>query len=136
VSSQQLPHVGRRHRAHGPAAIAPQCEQRALGGSPADISEVTATMFAHRRQRRGKPPRYFSAAISPDDRLVAAISARPASTPVLSTRMALFIARWPDGSAWIVDAESMSNVAEILDEIDACRSPPRAWQRKRATIAA
>jgi len=48
VSSQQSPHVGRRHRAQGPAAIAPQCEQRALGGSPADISEVTATMFAHR----------------------------------------------------------------------------------------
>lgn len=47
----------------------------------------------------------------------AAISARPASTPVLSTRMALFIARWPDGSAWIVDAESMSEVAEILDEV-------------------
>lgn len=47
----------------------------------------------------------------------AAISARPASTPVLSTRMTLFIARWPDGSAWIVDAESMSDVAEILDEV-------------------
>lgn len=46
-----------------------------------------------------------------------AISARAASTSVLSTRMALFIARWPDGSAWIVEAEYMSEVAEILDEI-------------------
>jgi hypothetical protein len=31
--------------------------------------------------------------------------------------MALFIARWPDGSAWIVDAESMPEVAEMLDEV-------------------
>jgi hypothetical protein len=31
--------------------------------------------------------------------------------------MALFIARWPDGSAWIVDAESMPDVAELLDEV-------------------
>lgn len=32
--------------------------------------------------------------------------------------MALFIARWPDGSAWIVEAESMVDVAELLDEVD------------------
>ncbi|HEU4735001.1 MAG TPA: hypothetical protein VFT22_44215 [Kofleriaceae bacterium] len=31
--------------------------------------------------------------------------------------MALFIARWPDGSAWILEAESMPDVAEILDEV-------------------
>jgi hypothetical protein len=31
--------------------------------------------------------------------------------------MALFIARWPDGSAWIVEADSMPEVAEILDEV-------------------
>lgn len=31
--------------------------------------------------------------------------------------MALFIARWPDGSAWIVEAESMPDVAELLDEV-------------------
>lgn len=30
--------------------------------------------------------------------------------------MALFLARWPDGSAWIVSAAAMSEVADILDE--------------------
>jgi len=41
TSSQHAPHVGRRHPAHGPAAIAPQCEQRALGGSSDDMSDGT-----------------------------------------------------------------------------------------------
>lgn len=31
--------------------------------------------------------------------------------------MALFIARWPDGSAWIVEAASMADVADVLDEV-------------------
>jgi hypothetical protein len=72
VSSQQSPHVGRRHRAHGPAAIAPQCEQRAPGGSPADISEVTAAMFARlrpRRSDRGRVP--LSAAVDQARRVTA-----------------------------------------------------------------
>lgn len=34
-----------------PIGFAPQCEQRVLGGSPADISEVTTTMFARLRHR-------------------------------------------------------------------------------------
>src|SRR5262245_8139788 len=41
--------------------------------------------------------------------------------------MALFIARWPDGSAWLVDAESMAEVANILDEVSdpgACEVQP------------
>lgn len=51
TSSQQSPQVGRRHLAHGPAALAPQCEQRSPGGSPEDISDGIGpenTIYARR----------------------------------------------------------------------------------------
>lgn len=30
--------------------------------------------------------------------------------------MPLFVARWPDGTAWLVSAESMEDAADILDQ--------------------
>jgi hypothetical protein len=42
VSSQQSPHTSARQRAHGPAALAPHSRHRAVGPSPAGISDVMA----------------------------------------------------------------------------------------------
>lgn len=77
VSSQQSPHVGRRHRAHGPTAVAPQCEHRADGGSPEDISDGIRANASLRRSTF----RYarISRADAPPPRLwdLAGLGARP-----------------------------------------------------------
>lgn len=41
--------------------------------------------------------------------------------------MGLYVARWPDGTAWIVSADSLAGVADVLDEADdpgACEVQP------------